>query len=75
MIVYPAIDLRHGKCVRLSQGRFDRAKIYADDPLTVARDFATAGAEWLHVVDLDGAKDGNAAQTDLIQRIAADSGL
>lgn len=75
MIVYPAIDLRHGKCVRLSQGRFDRATTYADDPLAVARDFATAGAQWLHVVDLDGAKDGNAAQTDLIRRIAADSGL
>ena len=39
MIVYPAIDLRHGKCVRLSQGRFDRTTTYADDPLTVARDF------------------------------------
>jgi phosphoribosylformimino-5-aminoimidazole carboxamide ribotide isomerase len=75
MIVYPAIDLRHGKCVRLSQGRFDQATTYADDPLAVARDFAAAGAEWLHVVDLDGAKDGNAAQTELIRRIAADSGL
>jgi phosphoribosylformimino-5-aminoimidazole carboxamide ribotide isomerase len=75
MIVYPAIDLRHGKCVRLRQGRFDQATTYADDPLAVARDFAAAGAEWLHVVDLDGAKDGNAAQTELIKRIAADSGL
>jgi phosphoribosylformimino-5-aminoimidazole carboxamide ribotide isomerase len=75
MIVYPAIDLRQGKCVRLSQGRFDRATTYADDPLAVARGFAAAGASWLHVVDLDGAKDGNAAQTELILRIAADSGL
>jgi phosphoribosylformimino-5-aminoimidazole carboxamide ribotide isomerase len=72
MIIYPAIDLRHGKCVRLSQGRFDRATTYADDPLAVARGFAEAGAEWLHVVDLDGAKDGNAAQAELIRRIAAD---
>ena len=70
MIVYPAIDLRQGKCVRLSQGRFDRATTYADDPLAVARGFAAAGASWLHVVDLDGAKDGNAAQTELILRIA-----
>ncbi len=75
MIVYPAIDLRHGRCVRLYQGRFDQATTYAEDPLTVARDFAAAGATWLHVVDLDGAKDGNAAQTELIRRIAADSGL
>ncbi len=75
MIVYPAIDLRHGRCVRLSQGRFNQVTTYAEDPLTVARDFAAAGATWLHVVDLDGAKDGNAAQTDLIKRIAADSGL
>jgi len=75
MIVYPAIDLRHGKCVRLSQGRFDQATTYSDDPLTVARGFARGGATWLHVVDLDGAKDGSAAQTELIKRIAADSGL
>ncbi len=75
MIVYPAIDLRHGKCVRLSQGRFDQVTTYAEDPLTVARDFAAAGAAWLHVVDLDGAKDGSAAQTELIKRIAADCGL
>jgi phosphoribosylformimino-5-aminoimidazole carboxamide ribotide isomerase len=75
MIIYPAIDLRHGRCVRLSQGRFNQVTTYAGDPLTVARDFAAAGAAWLHVVDLDGAKDGNAAQTDLVRRIAADSGL
>jgi len=75
MIVYPAIDLRQGKCVRLSQGRFDQATTYADDPVIVARDFAAAGASWLHVVDLDGAKDGNAAQTKLVLRIATESGL
>lgn len=75
MIVYPAIDLRQGRCVRLSQGRFDQATTYADDPVVVARGFAAAGASWLHVVDLDGAKDGNAAQTKLILRIAAESGL
>lgn len=75
MIVYPAIDLRQGKCVRLSQGRFDLATTYADDPVVVARDFAAAGASWLHVVDLDGAKDGNAAQTKLVLRIGAESGL
>ena len=75
MIVYPAIDLRQGKCVRLQQGRFDQVTTYADDPVAVARTYAAEGAAWLHVVDLDGAKDGNAAQTDLILRIAAESGL
>lgn len=75
MIVYPAIDLRHGRCVRLTQGRFDQATVYAEDPLIVAREFAAAGAAWLHVVDLDGAKDGNAAQTELVRRIATESGL
>jgi len=75
VIVYPAIDLRQGKCVRLQQGRFDQVTTYADDPLAVARAYAADGAAWLHVVDLDGAKDGNAAQTDLILRIAAESGL
>jgi len=75
MIVYPAIDLRQGKCVRLRQGRFEQATTYADDPVAVARDFAAAGASWLHVVDLDGAKDGNAAQTALVLRIAAESGM
>ncbi|MGH6962237.1 MAG: HisA/HisF-related TIM barrel protein, partial [Dongiaceae bacterium] len=71
MILYPAIDLRHGKCVRLHQGRFDRETVYANDPIIVAGEFAGAGAAWLHVVDLDGAKDGTAAQSELIRRIAA----
>jgi phosphoribosylformimino-5-aminoimidazole carboxamide ribotide isomerase len=75
MIIYPAIDLRQGNCVRLSQGRFDQVTVYRDDPLAVAQDFAAAGASWLHIVDLDGAKDGSAAQTALITHIAADSGL
>jgi phosphoribosylformimino-5-aminoimidazole carboxamide ribotide isomerase len=75
MIIYPAIDLRQGKCVRLRQGRFDQSTTYADDPIAVARAYAEAGAEWLHVVDLDGAKDGSAAQPALIRRIAAESGL
>jgi phosphoribosylformimino-5-aminoimidazole carboxamide ribotide isomerase len=59
MLIFPAIDLRGGKVVRLSQGDFDRMTVYAEDPLAVAGEFARLGAEWLHVVDLDGAKDGN----------------
>ena len=55
MIILPAIDLRDGRCVRLSQGRKDSAKIYDGDPVDVAKAFAASGAEMLHVVDLDGA--------------------
>src|SRR5215471_796993 len=55
MIVIPAIDLREGKCVRLVEGRKDQSTIYSADPLEMAKRFATAGAEWLHIVDLDAA--------------------
>lgn len=75
MILYPAIDLRQGKCVRLRQGQFDQVTIYSDDPLAVARGHAAAGGAWLHVVDLDGAKDGNAAQGELVRIIASSSSL
>jgi phosphoribosylformimino-5-aminoimidazole carboxamide ribotide isomerase len=75
VIIYPAIDLRQGKCVRLQQGRFDQMTTYGDDPLAVARGYAAEGAAWLHVVDLDGAKDGNAAQTELILRIVGECDL
>ena len=57
MIIYPAIDLRGGRVVRLTEGKFDQEKSYGDDPLAAAQDFAAAGATWLHVVDLDGARD------------------
>lgn len=53
--LYPAIDLRRGRCVRLAQGEASRETVYGDDPLAVARSFAEAGAEWIHVVDLDAA--------------------
>lgn len=55
VIIYPAIDLRRGRCVRLLQGRKDQETIYGDDPAHIARRWAEEGAEWLHVVDLDGA--------------------
>jgi phosphoribosylformimino-5-aminoimidazole carboxamide ribotide isomerase len=71
MIIYPAIDLRQGRCVRLHQGQFDRETVYGDDPLEVARRFAAAGATWLHVVDLDGAKGGATAQSELIWKLTA----
>ena len=71
MIVYPAIDLRGGRCVRLWQGAFDRETVYGDDPVAVARGFAAAGARWLHVVDLDGARAGRPLQTALVGAICA----
>ncbi len=59
MIIFPAIDLRGGRCVRLIQGDSARELVYADDPVAVARHWATQGARWLHVVDLDGAFAGH----------------
>ena len=75
MIIYPAIDLRGGRVVRLTEGKFDQEKSYGDDPLAVARGFKAAGATWLHVVDLDGAKDPAKRQTPLVEKLARESGL
>jgi phosphoribosylformimino-5-aminoimidazole carboxamide ribotide isomerase len=75
MIIYPAIDLRGGRVVRLTEGKFDQEKTYGSDPLAVAHEFKAAGAEWLHVVDLDGAKDPLNRQIDLVHKLAEESGL
>ena len=75
MIIYPAIDLRGGRVVRLTEGKFDQEKSYGDDPLAVAKDFTSAGATWLHVVDLDGAKDPAKRQTALVEKLARGSSL
>jgi phosphoribosylformimino-5-aminoimidazole carboxamide ribotide isomerase len=58
LTIYPAIDMRGGNCVRLLQGDYDKETIYGDSPFDMARTFAGDGAEWIHMVDLDGAKDG-----------------
>ncbi len=58
LTIYPAIDMRGGNCVRLLQGDYDKETIYGDSPFGMARGFAADGAEWIHMVDLDGAKDG-----------------
>src|ERR1044072_4497896 len=58
MIVIPAIDLKNGKCVRLLQGRKSEMTVYNENPVEVAKEFAAAGAEMIHVVDLDGAFNG-----------------
>ena len=67
----PAIDLRGGNVVRLSEGDFDRETVYGTDPAEVARSFVAAGARWIHVVDLDGARDGGRRQTEAVARIVA----
>lgn len=71
MLIYPAIDLRAGECVRLLHGRFDAVTRYDADPLARLEAFEAAGAEWVHIVDLDGAEAGGPRQHDLIARMAA----
>ena len=75
MILLPAVDIRDGKAVRLRQGHFDQETVYADDPLEAARSFVEAGARYLHVVDLDGARDGEPVNLDHLGRIARDAGV
>lgn len=69
--LYPAIDLRRGRCVRLEKGEAGRETVYGDDPVSVARGFADAGAAWIHVVDLDAAF-GDGSHRELIRRIVAE---
>ena len=75
MIIYPAIDLIDGKCVRLINGDFNKKKIYNFNPINVAKKFKKDGAEWLHVIDLDGAKNQYNRQIKLIKSIIKNSGL
>lgn len=69
MLIFPAIDLLDGRCVRLAQGSFERVTVYSDDPAARAREFADDGAVALHVVDLEGARSGRPAHLDLVRRI------
>jgi len=69
MDLYPAIDLRGGKVVQLVQGDFDREAVHGDDPVEVALRFQDAGVRWIHVVDLDAARTGEAHNRDLIARV------
>ncbi|MFA5555032.1 MAG: 1-(5-phosphoribosyl)-5-[(5-phosphoribosylamino)methylideneamino]imidazole-4-carboxamide isomerase [Phycisphaerae bacterium] len=71
MDVLPAIDLRDGQCVRLVQGQYHRQITYHDDPVKQAEDFIEAGSEWLHIVDLDGAKLGRLVNIEAIKALAA----
>ena len=68
--LYPAIDLRGGRVVRLLQGDYDRETVYGDDPVAVARSFADDGATWVHIVDLDAARSGDPVNRPVIRRMA-----
>ncbi len=70
MLIYPAIDLRQGKCVRLQQGERSREKVYSADPIETAQSFLAQGADWLHVIDLDGAFAEASPNRALIKKIA-----
>ena len=72
MILLPAVDIRDGKAVRLRQGQFDQETVYADDPLEAASSFVEAGARFLHVVDLDGAREGEPVNLHHVERIAGE---
>lgn len=69
--IYPAIDLRAGRVVRLLQGDYDRETVYGDDPVAVAESFVVEGASWVHIVDLDAARSGDPVNRPVIERIAA----
>ena len=75
MKIYPAIDVKDGKCVRLVQGKFSDVTVYADDPVEMALKWEKLGAEYLHVVDLDGARVGEPVNTPIISRMAVNVGI
>ena len=75
MKIFPAIDLYEGKAVRLFKGEYDKLTVYSDTPLSVARDFLDEGCECMHIVDLEGAKDGTTPNLELIKELVKESGL
>jgi phosphoribosylformimino-5-aminoimidazole carboxamide ribotide isomerase len=75
MEILPAIDLLGGRCVRLIQGRYDRVIEYEDDPVAVAQRFRASGATWTHIIDLDGARQGEVHNLDAVRCIVRESGL
>ncbi|MBI3965972.1 MAG: 1-(5-phosphoribosyl)-5-[(5-phosphoribosylamino)methylideneamino]imidazole-4-carboxamide isomerase [Chloroflexi bacterium] len=75
MLVIPAIDLKGGRCVRLVQGDYSNVTVFSDDPVETAQRWQAAGATWLHVVDLDGAKAGAPVNVDVVGQICAQTTL
>ena len=75
MILYPAVDIYRGKAVRLVEGDFDAQTVYHDDPLEAARSWVAAGTRYLHVIDLDGAKEGEPRSLEHLERIVRETGV
>jgi phosphoribosylformimino-5-aminoimidazole carboxamide ribotide isomerase len=75
MIIFPAMDLRDGKCVRLYQGKFDASEVVGENPLDVAMAFKGAGAEYIHMVDLDGALNGEIKNLNIILKVIKEVGI
>ena len=75
MIILPAIDIQGGECVRLKKGDFGTAEKVAENPFVTADSFKAAGASWIHMVDLDGAKGAKPINADIFCKVAAESGL
>lgn len=69
-VIYPAIDLRNGKCVQLTQGDYNKETVFREDPVEAAKEWEQQGAKWIHLVDLDGAKTGHPVNDEIIGRIA-----
>ncbi len=75
MKIFPAIDLYEGKAVRLYKGDYAQMTVYSDNPVEIAMDFKAQGAEWIHLVDLEGARDGDTPNLETVRRIVTESGL
>lgn len=75
MLIFPAIDLYGGKAVRLYKGDYNQMTVYSDDPVSVARDFEKKGAKWVHLVDLEGAKNGTTPNIEVVRAIAQGTSL
>ena len=74
MDVYPAVDIKDGKCVNLIRGEFDQSTVFDDSPIDAAIGWAKAGASWIHVVDLDGARDGRRVNSEIVRQIVESTG-
>jgi len=75
MIIYPAVDIKDGRCVRLVQGEFDKVTVYSDNPVEMGLKWERMGAQYLHVVDLDGARTGQIQNTPIISEMAVKLGI
>lgn len=75
MKIFPAIDLFSGKAVRLFKGDYEKMTVYSDNPIEIARDFENSGAKFIHLVDLEGAKDGTTPNLEIVKRIANETSL